>query len=68
MFLNSQPYNEDSKDYDDYENSNIIENDADKEIRNYPTPKFTSESHRMLPTEGETLRLPCLVDDLTGEG
>jgi len=61
-----QPYNEDSKDYDDYENSNIIENDADKEIRNYPTPKFTSESHRMLPTEGETLRLPCLVDDLTG--
>jgi len=61
-----QPYNEDSKDYDDYENSNIIENDADKEIKNYPTPKFTSESHRMLPTEGETLRLPCLVDDLTG--
>jgi len=58
---------DDSKDYDDYEGhegANAVENDADKETRSFPTPKFISESSHILVNEGDTVRLPCLVDRL----
>ena len=44
-----------SQDYDDYEAANAIENDADKETRSFPTPKFISESSHVLVNEGDTV-------------
>ena len=43
------------KDYDDYEGANAVENDADKETRSFPTPKFISESSHVLVNEGDTV-------------
>ena len=34
-----------------------MENDADKETRRVPTPKFISESSHILVNEGDTVRL-----------
>ena len=48
---------DDSKDYEDYEGANAVENDADKETRRVPTPKFISESSHILVNEGETVRV-----------
>ena len=48
---------DDSKDYDDYEGVNAVENDADKETRSFPTPKFISESSHILVNEGDTVRM-----------
>ena len=51
---------DDSKDYDDYEGhegANAVENDADKETRSFPTPKFISESSHILVNEGDTVRV-----------
>ena len=42
-----------SQDYD--EAANAIENDADKETRSFPTPKFISESSHVLVNEGDTV-------------
>ena len=68
MFLHSGlPYDDDVRDYD-YENDNKeIENDADyNSIKDYPTPTFTTESSKMIINEGDTVRLPCIVDRLEG--
>ena len=48
---------DDSKDYEDYEGANAVENDADKETRSFPTPKFISESSHVLVNEGDTVRV-----------
>ena len=34
-----------------------MENDADKETRSFPTPKFISESSHILVNEGDTVSL-----------
>ena len=47
---------DDSKDYEDYEGANAVENDADKETRRVPTPKFISESSHILVNEGDTVK------------
>jgi len=66
VYATGLPYAEDSKDYEDnYGNSDDdTDNDADNEI--YYAPKFQSESSHMMVNEGETVRLPCLVDKLEG--
>ena len=66
MFLHpGLPYEE--KDYDyEAENDNAeIENDADS-VQVFPTPTFTTESSNMIVNEGDTVRLPCIVDRLEG--
>ena len=35
-------------------------------VKDYPTPTFTTESSNMIVNEGDTVRLPCIVDRLEG--
>ena len=60
------PY-EDDRDYDYETDNKEIENDADMNmVKDYPTPTFTTESSNMIVNEGDTVRLPCIVDRLEG--
>ena len=66
MFLHpGLPYEEKDYDYEADNENNEIENDADS-AKVYPTPIFTTESSNMMVNEGDTVRLPCIVDRLEG--
>ena len=66
MFLHpGLPYEEKDYDYEADNETNEIENDADS-TKVFPTPIFTTESSNMIVNEGDTVRLPCIVDRLEG--
>lgn len=55
-------------DYEDYDNA-IVSADEEKrkeEVEVMMTPEFQSISQRMEANQGDTVRLPCLVDRLEG--
>ena len=51
-------------DYEDYDNSDIKSDH--NEIRISTTPKFQTNPQILLVNEGDTVRLPCIVDRLEG--
>ena len=66
MFLHpGLPYEEKDYDYEAENDNTEIENDADS-VKVFPTPTFTTESSKMIVNEGDTVRLPCIVDRLEG--
>ena len=66
MFLHpGLPYEEKDYDYEADNDTTEVENDADS-VKVYPTPTFTTESSNMIVNEGDTVRLPCIVDRLEG--
>ena len=50
-------------DYEDYDNSDV-KSDNHNEIRISTTPKFQTNPQILLVNEGDTVRLPCYVDNL----
>jgi len=52
--------------YSSDEYNDTPSNDQPQEVVHVRTPKFISESMSMLVNEGETVRLPCIVDRITG--
>ena len=69
-----QPYSEEGEDLYDYEAaSDDLIDDGDNsdggkrtEMVMMSTPKFISQAQSVLVNEGETIRLPCMVDRLEG--
>jgi len=70
-----QPYTEEGRDLYDYDaaSDDTIDNedtvsDGGKrtELEMMATPQFTSQAQSVLVNEGDTIRLPCMVDRLEG--
>ena len=72
MFFTGQPYSYAGDDLYDYETAgedlkyNTSDNVKEKQVIVMSTPQFTSTSETLTVNEGDTLRLPCLVDRLEG--
>ena len=71
-FFVGQPYSYAGDDLYDYESAgedlknNTSDNVKEKQVIVMKTPQFTSTSEMLTVNEGDTLRLPCLVDRLEG--
>merc|ERR1711936_1256714 len=68
--MGGHPYTEEGEDLYDYEAAsediNNSEDDKITELVMMATPKFITQPQSVIVNEGETLRLPCMVDRLEG--
>ena len=70
-FFQASPYSEVNGDLYDYETSNNGEaieggSEGEEKIKLLSTPKFLSQPQSVLVNEGDTVKLPCIVDRLEG--
>jgi len=74
VYIKGQPYTEEGRDLYDYDatSDDTIDNGGTSdggertELEMMATPQFTSPAQSVLVNEGDTIKLPCMVDRLEG--